>query len=156
MRLALILFATLALADSTNRPLVADDTPKTTSAARSKAPDTPDDDERQIRVFPLHHVDATVATEMLKQLTYAGNYAADSRTNSLIAHDSKVRLATLELLLKTIDRPAEPGANLNPRAVYSATEPSHPGANPATAPSNNVGLPGPVRMSITSAHPMTC
>jgi hypothetical protein len=111
---------TAALVVSTNWPLAADETPKSatlsvldqvdrpaTQSVGKEMPTfqrQPEQDSREVRVFPLHYVGEEVAAAMLKQLGFTGSFAPDPRTHSLIAHDSKENVAKLEALLKVIDR----------------------------------------------------
>jgi Protein of unknown function (DUF1559) len=112
MRRALISSATLALAVVTARALTADDTPKAPPPALTSSPSATltGGDSREVRVIILRHVRVEIASEMLKKLGYDSEFVADSRTNSVIAHNNSKNLAKLEELIKIIDRPAEMGA----------------------------------------------
>jgi hypothetical protein len=125
MRLALTLFATLAIV--TTRPLAADDTPKASSPSKKSdfvrsAPNA--EDSREVRVITLRHARVETAVEMLKQLGYEGGFVPDSRTNSLIVHDSSGNLAKLTELIKVIDQPAEMGAIPHPVSRIPSEDPA--------------------------------
>jgi hypothetical protein len=148
MRLALILFTTLALGVLINRSISADDAQKPAAAAPlTSAPYSPKvkaKDPRKTLRIPLHHVGAAIAAGMLKQLGYEGNVVPDTRTNAIIGNDVPENLTGLEILLKAIDRPAEPGA--------SVTE-SYSAANPFNAPSNSAASPAPFLIQKEHAPP---
>lgn len=64
---------------------------------------------RQVKLFPLKHADATAAGELLSSLFVdKGQFAVDSRSNSLVVTGDEGFLAVVEAVLQNLDAEVQP------------------------------------------------